>query len=261
MKLFGKDKALAYRIWFKIIIVCLMFIPVVTETGYEPQNTIHVIAEVLMHPYINDLGVFLPLAKVVLTAVVLSPLFISPKASGRLILSYYSALLLAIGLFQNMADTHYGFTFIPGNLVVQYTIMAFCIWDCITGKSMFDRHTLDRKKLWVIPLMLLALLMPYTLKNGAVIPAIQTVFTNEAGVTYCMITPVIVGLFILFHKSVYKPTMHIVSFLGFGFGILNMMTWFGFRPTDWWMGVLHLPLLIISWYGLRLSSLKKQGRC
>lgn len=231
-----------------------MFIPVLTETGYEPQNTIHVIAEVLMHPYINNLGIFLPLAKAVLTAVVLSPFFMNRRAAGRLVFSYYSALLLVIGLFQNMADTHYGFTFIIGNLMVQYTIMAFCIWDCIKGISQFDKHTLDCQKLWVVQFMLLALLMPYAFKNGAVTPAIHTVFKNEAGVTYCMIIPVIVGMLILFHRSVYKPTMHIVSFLGFGFGILNMMTWFGFRPMDWWMGVLHLPLLIISWYGLRLSS-------
>lgn len=256
MKLFRKEMPLTYRVWFKVILVCLMFIPVITETGYEPQNTINVIAEVLMHPYINNIGVFLPIAKVILTAVALSPVFISPKAAGRLIFSYYSALLLVIGLFQNMAETNYGFTFILGNLIVQYTIMSFCIWDCIKGKSQFDIQTLDCKKLWVVPLMLLALLMPYSLKNGTVIPSINTVLTNEAGVTYCMITPVIVGLIILFHKSVYKPTMHIVSFLGFGFGILNMMTWFGFRLTDWWMGILHLPLLILSWYGLYLSKEK-----
>lgn len=31
-------------------------------------------------------------------------------------------------------------------------------------------------------------------------------------------------------------------------------TWFVFNPENWWMGVCHLPLLIISFYGLRMSS-------
>ncbi|MGN0689635.1 MAG: hypothetical protein ACI4KH_04370 [Oscillospiraceae bacterium] len=256
MKISATKKALTYRVWFKALIVCIMFIPVITEIRYEPQNTMNVIAEVLTHPYINNIGIFLPVAKVILIFVVLSPFFINAKGSGRLIFTYYSVLLLAIGLFQNMADTRYGFTFILGNLIVQYTIAAFCICDGIKGKSLFDKQSLDSKKLWIVPLMLLAILMPYSIKNGIIVPAIETVFTNEAGVTYCMITPVIMGLLILFHKSVYKPTMHIVSFLGSGFGILNMMTWFGFRLTDWWMGVLHIPLLILSFYGLYLSREK-----
>ena len=56
--------------------------------------------------------------------------------------------------------------------------------------------------------------MPYNIKNNTIVPSISTIFTNEAGVTYCMITPVI-------------------------------------------LGILHLPLLIISIYGLRISKMKK----
>ena len=105
--------------------------------------------------------------------------------------------------------------------------------------------------------MALAFLMPYTIKNNIIVPSISTIFINEAGVTYCMITPVIIGMLILFSKNINKATINAISFVGLSFGIFNMMTWFGFNIENWWMGILHLPLLIISIYGLRIS--KKQN--
>lgn len=100
------------------------------------------------------------------------------------------------------------------------------------------------------------MLMPYSVQNGIVTPSINSILTNEAGVTYCMITPVIIGIFILFDKNIYKPTLHIISYLGLIFGLLNLMTWFGFNTQNWWMGILHLPLLILSIYGLIESKNK-----
>lgn len=67
----------------------------------------------------------------------------------------------------------------------------------------------------------------------------------------------ILGILILFSKNINKATLNVISFVGVSFGIFNMMTWFGFNIKDCWMGILHLPLLIISIYGLRISKMKK----
>ena len=53
-------------------------------------------------------------------------------------------------------------------------------------------------------------------------PSISTIFTNEAGVTYCMITLVIIGMLILFSKNINKATLNVISFVGLSFGILNI---------------------------------------
>ena len=44
-------------------------------------------------------------------------------------------------------------------------------------------------------------------------------------------------------------TSNVISFVGLSFGIFNMMTWFGFNIENWWMGILHLPLLIVIYRG------------
>lgn len=131
-----------------------------------------------------------------------------------------------------MRRIDYGFTFIIGNMIVQYIIAICCFNDIIKGKSKISKEDLNKKALWIIPLMTLAFLMPYNIKNNTIVPSISTIFTNEAGVTYCMITPVILGILILFSKNINKATLNIISFVGLSFGIFNMMTWFGFNIKD-----------------------------
>jgi hypothetical protein len=98
--------------------------------------------------------------------------------------------------------------------------------------------------------------MPYTVnQEGYVQFAVNTrILYNESGVTYCMITPLILGVLLLFSKGVYKPTFSVIAYTGLIFGILNMITWFGLMSENWWMGVLHLPLLILSFFGLVSTS-------
>jgi hypothetical protein len=48
--------------------------------------------------------------------------------------------------------------------------------------------------------------------------------------------------------------MRVTSLVGLIIGLYNMYGNFGINPTRrWWNGVLHIPLLVISLYGLILS--------
>lgn len=77
--------------------------------------------------------------------------------------------------------------------------------------------------------MLVAFLMPYSIDTyGVVRPSFMiSVLWNESGLTYCMITPIIIGVMLIYSKGIYKPVMSVISYVGFLFGLLNMMTWFG----------------------------------
>ena len=240
---------------FKIMMVVLMFLPLVTQKPYDSRYTVNVIAEVLKNPYSVRIKVFLPAAKAALLAAAVSPLLFAK--SEKIILGYYAVILMVVSVFQNMSDTQYGFTFIPGNMILQLIIAAIVLIDLHGRKSRIEKNDMDARYLWVIPFMALAFLMPYGVKEGIIVPSVRTVLINDAGVAYCMITPVILGTLMLFHKYVHRETMHAIAFLGFSFGILNMMTWFGYQRQNWWMGICHLPLLILSFSAMRMSKGKK----
>lgn len=75
----------------------------------------------------------------------------------------------------------------------------------------------------------------------------------QAGVTYCFLTPVFLAIQLVFKGGVDRGTLSFISFAGLGFGLFNMVTWFLLMPASWWMGVLHLPLVILSVTGVVVS--------
>lgn len=254
MKGHPERKDLCYRIWLKVLMVLIMFLPLYTEKPYNPADTTKVIAGILMTPLIAQIRWLLPIAKGILLAAVLSPLFL--RKSERAVLGWYAVLLVSAAFFQNMGTTEYGFSFIPGNLIDQLLVTVWIVFDLIRGKTRMNRSDFQKENLWLLPFMVLAFLMPYAMENGILRPSINNVLINEAGVTYCMFTPVITGTLLLFEKRVYRPTLYIISFLGLGFGILNMITWFVFDLPDWWMGICHIPLMVISIRGMTAGRKK-----
>lgn len=248
-------KPLGHTIWFKIVLTVLFFLPSYTAKPYNPANTTSVISEVLAHPLVATYAWILPITKALLFVALLAP-FVSDRIGQTFVLRYYVSILFIVGLMQNMSFTRdYGFTWLIGNTLVQFVVLVVSLVDVIQNRTMIAKHNLERSRLWVIAPMILAFLMPYAVnKAGVVQPsvAVSTLF-NESGVTYCMITPVVIGVLLLYSRGVYKPTLSIISYVGLIFGILNMLTWFGMQPENWWMGVLHLPLVVLSFYGLLIA--------
>lgn len=252
-------KALGHTIWFKIILTILIFLPPHTQIAYDPAKSTEVIAAVMSHPLVTSINWLLPIAKLLLLFVVILPV-ISNRFSQRFLLGYYSFILLVVGILQNISFTeNYGFVWLVGNTLVQITVLVYCTADVIKNKTVIQRENISKNRLWVLIPMALALLMPYSVDSlNRVFPSFTAeVLLNESGVTYCMITPVILGIILLFSKGVHKPTLSVISYVGFIFGLLNMLTWFGMQRENWWMGVLHLPLLILSFYGLLVARKEK----
>lgn len=248
-------KPLGHKIWFKIILTLLVFIPAYSQIPYEQIDTTSVIASVLANPLIASISWLLPVFKLLLLCVSITP-FVFREKSEKVVFGYYAVILVIVGVFQNMAQTEaYGFVWLLGNSLIEFAVLGFCIYDLIKGKSKIQKQSFNRRRYWIIPLMLLAYLMPYAISDaGAAIPAFTLhVLYNESGVTYCMITPVIIGVLLLFSKEIHKPTLSVVSYAGLIFGLLNVVTWFGVQRESWWMGILHLPLVVIALYGLIIA--------
>jgi len=81
--------------------------------------------------------------------------------------------------------------------------------------------------------------------------------TSGAGLTFCMMTPVYLAVLTLHYPKVNMATMRVTNLVGIIITVYNVVLNFFMEPAIlWWNGVLHIPLLCISGYGLCLS-LKK----
>ena len=252
-------KPVGHTIWLKIVLTIVFFIPAYAQVSYDPAEIGDIIAAVLSNPLVVRVEWLLPIFKLLLLFAVVMPVM-DMKYSKKITMGYYAFILLIVGIFQNMANTEeYGFVILIGNIMVQFIVLAFVIHDIVKGKTVIDKGNLNVKRLWIAPLMLFAFLMPYSIDSlGNIYPSISlSVLYNEAGVTYCMVTPIVIGLLLLYSKGVDKATLSVASYIGLIFGLMNMVTWFGMNDDNWWMGVLHLPLLIIAFYGLVVANREK----
>ena len=165
-------------------------------------------------------------------------------------------LFLALAIFQTTAVTdRYGLAVITGNLAL--VLVVGLVWGCevIAERNDFAPRRHRWWKWWVAPVAAVALLAPVDASTMSPDFNLARLLSNEAGLTFCMMTPVVLAVLTLYHPTVNPTVLRVSSFVGILLGAVNMVVWFVVEPWGWWMGVLHLPLLSISIYGFVLGQL------
>ncbi len=251
-----KMEQITRRWWFFLLFISLQFfVPPYASKGYEWSQWGDVIRYSLQNAYVNSHSQFYPIFKII--PVILIALIIIFKNKFRRIFGIYIAfsyIIFALG--QNIAITEkYGLSICTVNVIMFLIVAFFWIWEAIILKNDFRYLKLSIWRYWIIPPSLLAFwapLNPHNIRLG-------DMFTNGAGMAFCMMTPVYAGLLTLYWPKVNIATLRVTSLVGIIIGIYNMIVNFLADPaTLWWNGVLHIPLLTISIYGLFLS-LKKSS--
>ena len=154
-----------------------------------------------------------------------------------------------------MTDRH-GLAVITGNLVLVLIVALLWAWESVAQENDFARCKRHRWEWWwAVPLAVVALLAP--VDAGTMEPDFTLgMLTNEAGLTCCMMTPVVLAVLTLSYPKVNLAVMRVTGFVGMVLGLVNMVVWFLLEPWGWWMGVMHIPLLVLSLYAFVLG----QGR-
>ncbi len=243
------------RVWFRVLVALLLVAPVVATRQVPPEEISLAISQVLSHPLATTFPALLVVAKAALVLAFFVPLLLRSDKAGVALLAYYGVILLVVGLFQNMSvSTDYGFVWVIGNTAAQWIVAGFVA--AALGRVRKDGMSLELhpERTWMIVPIALALLEPYGVgEAGNLVPAFDLgVLTNDTGVTYCMITPVVLGTMLVWgmDEGPAREAVSLASYVGLLFGILNLATWFVFMPASWWMGVLHLPLVVVSVAGM-----------
>jgi hypothetical protein len=252
-KIQNKLERITRKWWFFLLLLILFFIPAYASKGVDPGETQNLIKEVLSNPLIYTFPLLKPIAKIIPILLVIAIIIFRTKIT-RIFNIYVAVLSVALALFQTTAITGtYGFVILSGNLALTLVVALFWIWEAIANKNDFTPRKQKLWKWWVVPFAFFAFWFPVDV--NAITPNFSPlyIFTNESGLTYCMMTPVILAILTLFHPNINKATFRVTSFVGIIFGAINFFTWFILNATMWWMGVLHLPLLSISIYAFIIS--------
>lgn len=249
----GKLERITRRWWFFGLFVLMQFtIPPYASKGYKIEEWGNVIQHALGNAIVGQHPEIYPVFQIIAILFLIGILIFRNKFA-RLFAIYVgiSYMLFAIG--QNIAITEqYGVSICTINLVMFPLVAAFWAWEAVVLQNDYTFRKLPIWRYWVVPLAVLAFWAPSSRGRPDFNPVL--LFTNGSGLAFCMMTPVYVGLLTLYWPRVNMPAMRVTSLVGLIIGLYNIYANFGINPArTWWNGILHIPLLSISLYGLILS--------
>lgn len=242
------------RWWFFLLFIVLQFVPPYASRGIAWSEIEAFAMEILNKSFISSCAVLYPIFKIIPILLVISILFLKNRIV-RLFAVYAGVNYVLFAFLLCIAVTEkYGLGILIGNFSMFLIIAGFWFWEAIARRNDFTRRKIPAWRYWVIPLAFLAFWYPANPQTF--LPDFDPLhfFTNEAGLYFCMMTPVFLAILTLYYPRVNIAAMRVTSLVGVIVGFWNMYVSFFSNPgLLWWNGVLHIPLFTISIYGLILS--------
>jgi len=257
-KIQTKLELITRKWWIFLIFILIQFIPPYASKGFEISEIGVVTGEVLSHSLVYNFPTFYSIFKILPLILVICIIFLRNRVT-RIFNLYVGITYLLFAFLQSIAFTEkYGLAVITINMVMFPLVAFFWFWEALVQKNDFTSPTKLSKKYWVIPLAFLAFWYPINPDTMRPDFNILYLLTNEAGLTFCMMTPIYISLLILYYPRINIATLRVTSLVGTMIGFYNILTNFIMFPSLlWWNGILHLPLISISVYGLIISLKKK----
>lgn len=251
----GKLELITAKWWFLVIFVLIGSItpPIVTK-GFDLSESGEIMPYILGHALITHCSPLYPVFKIIPIILVFALILFGNRVSR--IFSIYGGINYLLSAFlQGIAITDkYGFGVVTGNFILMMLVAMSWFWEASINKNDLTPRKLPIIRYWVVPLAFLALWYPANPETWKPDFNLAYLFTNEAGLAFCTMTPVYLGILTLYYPNVNIVTLRVTSLLGIIIGFWNMVVNFLMEPDIlWWNGVLHLPLVLISIYAFILS--------
>jgi hypothetical protein len=194
----------------------------------------------------------------IIPMILIVAIFVIRNKITRLFSIYAGISYVVFAIVQNVAITDkFGLSFITINMVMFLSVGYFWFREAATKQNDFEKPTFSSRNIFILLLALFAFWTPGNPDTG--MPDFNPVyfFTQDTGLAFCLMTPVFLAILILFYPRVNIVTMRITGLVGLMLGIYNMAFIFGMKTGTWYVGVLHLPLVIVSGTALVLSMKNK----
>ena len=253
-----KLELMTRRWWFLALLTMIgTLTPPIVTRGFDPSKTGEIIMYILQNSLIRVLSPLYPIFKII-PIILIFALILFGNRVGRIFSLYTGINYFLFAFLQGIAITdEYGLGIVTGNFIIMIVAAVSWFWEAFVNKNDFTLRKLPIVRYWVVPLAFLAFWFPIDLESMK--PDFNPIYliTNPAGLAFCTMTPVYLGILTLYYPKVNSVTLRLTSFPGIIIGFWNMVVNFLIRPDIlWWNGVLHLPLIFISIYAFILSFRK-----
>ena len=254
----GKLELITRRWWFFGLFILMQFtIPPYASKGYRIEDWGEVIQHALGNAIVGQHPKIYPVFQVVAILALMGILIFRNKFA-RIFGIYVAISYVLFTIGQSIAFTDkYGVSICTINFVMFLIVAGFWAWEAVVLQNDYTFRKLPIWRYWVVPLAVLAFWYPASRGRPDFNPVHWV--QRGSGLAFCLMTPVYLALLSLYWPRVNMPVMRVTSLVGLIIGLYNMYANFGINPArHCWNGILHIPLLVISLYGLILSLKRPQ---
>lgn len=249
------------RWWFFILLFLIQFfIPPYVSKNFSMMEWGAIIGYTLGHSLYGSIRPVFPVFQLVALAMVV--VFVLFKNRARTAISLYAGIsFLLFAVLQNVAvGERYGLSIVTINVFMFILVAGAWFWEAAVRANDFSKPGNSLWQYLTVPLAILAFWCPLRLPGGQPDFNPLLFLTSGSSLTFCMMTPVFLALLLFYYPRVNMVTLRVTSAVGVIIGIYNVLPKlvFGVYGSRW-DGVLHLPLLILSFIGVVLSLLRPRN--
>jgi len=231
-----------------LLLLLLQLLPPYTSSGYHLSQWGMVNAYILTHTTKGRYAAFFPLFQL-LPLVFIFTLVLYGNRFAKAFFLFGAVSFVLMAFLQSISiSKQFGLAVCIGNLVTTLAVSGFWFWEALKLRGDFTWHKPPIWKYWALPLALLAFWEP--VHPITLLPDFQPFLflTSGSGLAFCLVTPLYLAVLTLYFPRVHITVPLVTSFVGMMLGLGNLALEFILLPAYWWIGILHVPLLIISCY-------------
>ena len=256
----GRADRVTRKWWFILIVVGVNFLPpIVTRNhaeAYASMNDLprRILSGALLYSLSSRWWCVFDLAPIALIA----GLVLLGNRMRRVFAGYAAVSFVLFAVLQSVAVTkEYGVAIFTCNLIWFLAVAGFWAWEAAAGLNDFSCWRAAWWKWWVVPLAIFAFWVPFapSAQTGALAFRPLLFLRTHTGLAFCLMTPVYLAILTLHHPRVNLALMRVTALVGIIIAFWNHMTAFVFT-SNWYHGVVYVPLTAISIYVLVLSFRK-----
>jgi hypothetical protein len=236
--------------WFLPLLFLPQLIPPYASHGYAIAEWPAVNQYIITHPVKTFLPTLYPFFKII-PLIILTGVFLNKKVAGKLFIGWVALVYVLAAFLQSVSvSSRFGIAICTGNLVIFVFLAVIWAREALRSAEKFSIPRLSLQNFWLLVAAFLAFWYPVNLQT--LLPDFNPVYlvTSGAGLSFCLSTPLFLSVFLVKYPFINPPVIACTAFVGFFMGVSNLVLEWVIIPSYWWIGVLHLPLVIISAFSL-----------
>jgi len=235
--------------WFYTLFIALQFlIPPFASHNFSFNNWGDMVSHTLSHSFSMDIRHIYPYGQYVLIAFLLCWLIFGNKIKQIINILIALSVLLFM-LIQNIAITEkYGFSMVTLNIILFLMVALVWFYDLKEQKNTFSPPKPMVLHIILILAVVFTLWTPVHWNPISPDFSPNNFFINGSAFQFCMMIPLYLSMLLFSFPKVNLVTLRITGLVGLTIGQYNLAFYFIFIPEMWWMGIMHLPLFLISLY-------------